>query len=483
MSTLTDKVARGAAFNVVAAGVRIGSALLVLPILARFLEPRDFGIVQMGMPFVLLLMFFGDMGISPALVRAENPSRALWSSAFWTTVGLSVSLAILQCLSAPLIADFFGEPELVSILYALAAILIVQSFGIMHYSWLQRALRFRTIAIIDIASHVAGMIVAIYTGLQGAGAWALVYQQVTLYVAKTTGLLLAGRPPIGFIYDFSEIRKILRFSLAVVGTQVVNFVGTNADTLLIGRFLGATPLGYYSLALRLIIVPIQTFSSSLTGILLPALAQAQNQPERFKAASLKLLRTVTFITFPLMAGIAAMSEPIIEVLLGQRMAAVAPLASVLALVGAIRSVAGVHGAILMALGRSDVMFRWAVINNVGIVIAVSIGVQWGLMGVCVSILVVSLMITGPANHVLATLIGASLWELFQTLVGNLINAIGMGLVVYSANLALADIGFSDLERLLLCCPLGVVVYAGGALLFQREASQSFVEMIRRAIMI
>ncbi|MEO1206263.1 MAG: lipopolysaccharide biosynthesis protein [Pseudomonadota bacterium] len=481
MTSLTDKVAKGAAFNIVAAAVRIGSALLVLPILARFLEPRDFGLVQMGMPFVLLLMFFSDMGISPAVVRADNPSRALWSSAFWTTIGLSIVLAAIQCASAPAIAHFFGEPELVPILWALAGILVIQSVSIMHYAYLQRAMRFQVIAGIDIASHISGMVVAIATGVYGAGAWALVYQQLTLYIVKTIGLLIISRPPISFSFDFSEIRRILRFSLAVTGTQVVNFMGGTADTVVIGRFLGAAPLGYYSLALRLIIVPIQTFFSSLTGIFLPALAQAKNEPERFKAASLKMFRTITFISFPLMAGISALSEPIVDVLLGDRMAAVAPLASVLAVVGAIRSVAGLHSAILMAIGRSDVLFRLALLNNFVVILAVFIGAVYGLMGVCVAVLIGSLLVSGPANKIVASLINSSFIELCSVIVGSFINAIGMGLIVFSVNLALTNMGFGSLERLLLCCPLGVVIYAAGALAFQRSESQAFVDMVRRVI--
>ena len=167
MNQLTQTATKGAAWNSVASLARIASALLILPVLARLLDPADFGILAVGMPIVLFMMMFNDMGIGPALVRAQAPSRAFWSTAFFTNLFMGTLLTVIVFMTAGIVADGFNLPRAEPILQALAFALLLNCFSVVPGAWLLRKFKFRELALIEITSSTAGIAVAIYTAYNG----------------------------------------------------------------------------------------------------------------------------------------------------------------------------------------------------------------------------------------------------------------------------------------------------------------------------
>lgn len=481
MTDLSSRVVKGAAWGSVATVVRIASSILVLPVLARFLDARDFGLVQMGMPIVLFLMLFSDVGLGPALVRADSPSRKLWSSAFWTNIVIAGVLSALVIGTAPFAAVLYEEPDVEPILQVLGALLLLQSLSIVPYAWLQREMYFERIAIIEMIANVLAMALAIITAARGAGAWALIYQQLALYVVKTVLLWRVARPPLGLEFNWLEIKAVIPFAMNLLSAQIVNFLGRNADNVLIGKFLGATLLGFYSLAYRLMLLPVQVFSWGLAGTLLPALSRFKHDIPRLKAASLRIFRLIAFATFPIMAGMAALSEPLVEIVLGQKMASVAPLLAILAPVGALQSISSLHGPIYMAVGRTDILFRWSAFANAVAIAAFFGGVYWGIEGVAIAYLIVNLVLGLPGNMILLRLIDGTLGDLFKALGPAGAVSIVMGLTVYALAGVLTGLGWSDFSLLLVCVPVGGLMYFAGAVLFDRKTIFEFLDLLKSLV--
>lgn len=481
MTNLAERVAKGAAWNTAASIARIGSSVLILPVLARYLEPRDFGLVQMGTPIVIFLMAISELGVSPAIIRADNPDRKMWSSVLWTHVASAIVAAGLLILAAPALGDYYRDQEVVPILYGLAGIIVLQSFITVPYAWLQRELHFEYLAIVDVVTNLFSMVVAIAAAYYGAGAWSLVYQQLALYISKGIMQWAAARPPVAFVYSFNAIRGILRFSLNLVGAQVVNFFSRMAEPLLIGRFLDAAAVGYYSIATRLVVFPVQIFAWSLAGTLLPALSKVKNEPHRLRTACVRILCIVTLMTFPVCAGLAALAEPLIIFALGHKMAPAAPVLVLLAPVSAIQCITSTYGTILMAVGRTDVLFRLSAITGVITVGAMAIGVQFGLQGVAIGTLIANAIIFLPVSKAVFEELQGTLMDVVKAIGANAVSATLMALVVNLTSRQLSHHGFEPLELLAICIPLGVAIYGALIWVFQREMALDLSNLVRNVV--
>ena len=481
MSELTQTATKGTAWNTVASLARIASALLILPILARLLDPADFGLLAIGMPVILFMMLFNDMGIGPALIRADHPSKTFWSTAFFTNLFMGVLLTLIVYAMAGPAANAFKLPHAEPILQALAFALVLNCFSVVPGAWLMREFDFRGLAVIEIVSSFLGIGVAIYTALQGAGAWALVWQQLTMFGTKSLLLWLRARVPISFAFDWNEIKGILPFISNLLGSQVINFFARNSDNFIIARVLGDAALGFYSIAYRIMLMPIQFFAWGIAGVLLPTVSTFKTDLPRVKRVCLRVFRIIALVTFPAMAGIAALSEPIIAVVLGAKMLPAAPILAILAPIGAFQSLSSSQGAMFMALGRTDVLLRYTILTTIVVVIAFLIGTRFGLVGTAVAYLIGNMVLVIPIFRSLLGLMGGTLGDMWAAIGSTMINALIMGAFVY----LLADYcrftGATDLEILLICIPAGGVTYAVLLLLTDWRAYPELFDLGRKVV--
>ncbi|MEO1100661.1 MAG: lipopolysaccharide biosynthesis protein [Pseudomonadota bacterium] len=472
---LGSTVVKGAVWTSLANVARIASAVLIIPILSRFLDLADFGIMQIAMPIVLFLMIFNDVGLGPALVRAENPSRAMWSSVLWTNLGLGLIMTCgLFAIAGPL-ADFFREPEVEPITQALSIALILNCLSIVPGARLQRDFKFKQMTIVEVVSISCGIAAAVVTAIQGAGAWALVYQQVAMFFVKTIMLWgFARNTAVAFEYRWSEIANVFGFSSNLLGTRFITFLANNVPNLLIGRIISVTALGAYSIAVRIMIVPVQIFAQGLTSVLLPTMAQFHTDTDRMRAACLRTYRLTALVTFPALAGIAALAEPFVLFALGESMAAAGPILALIAPLGAAKALLSSQSAMYMALGRADVLFKWATIEAVLISIGFAIGIQFGLIAAVQIYVVVLLLVALPSMKALLRLVDGTLVQLGRALWAPLVVSLAMTFVLRQAwQMDLAFMPADLLVRLLIFVVAGVVFYGIGLLAFDRKAFGEF----------
>lgn len=467
MDGVSATLTRGFAWNGLASAVRVGSGAVMIIVLARLLEPRDFGLVQMSMPVVLLLMLVGELGLGAALVQTRAPSRSLWATAFWTNLAVGLGLAALVVGVAPLAAAFYREPDVAPILATLGALLLLQAATVVPYAKMQRQMRFAPLSLIEIGAAGSGLAAAIITALQGGGAWALVLQQVVAASIRAFGFLSLARVPIAAPLRWRQLANLAGFSANMVAAQIVNFLGRSLDNVLIGRVLGAGPLGYYALAYRMMLMPVQVFGWALASTLLPGLASIKDEPTRLKVGCLRVFSLVAFVTFPVMAGLSALAEPAVALLLGEKMEPAALPLALLAPVGALQALSGSHGAIYAAIGRADILFRWSAFANFVLLFSIGVGVQFGLAGAAAGYLIAYLLLFLPGNQILMRQIGGDVSELLRAIGPSALIAAGMGLCVWLVAGILARAGGSPVLQLVACVPIGALIYGAGAVIWQR----------------
>ncbi len=292
------------------------------------------------------------------MIRSRDLSPQLLATVFWANVVLGALGTLLLVLAAPAVALFYHQPVITAILRVLALSFVISGLSNLHKALLERELTFRVLARVELLSVLAGSGLGIGLAVVGAGVWALVAQSLATTTLMTVLLWgVAGYLPT---LDFSwrEVRSIGSFSLNLTGYNMFNYMVRNADNLLVGRFLGATPLGIYALAYRIMIYPLQSVTTVISRVMYPVYASIQNDDARFRAVFARAAGLIALVTFPLMMGVWALARPLILTVFGTQWADAIPLVRILAPLGMVQSIVATSGIIFQAKGRTDVLFGW-----------------------------------------------------------------------------------------------------------------------------
>ena len=454
--------------------IRQAVRFATLIVLARLLDPDDFGIMAMVVVVTGFVSMVGDLGVSAALIRERDPSPGLCSSAFWINVGFSVLAMLLVIAAADSVARFYNEPRVAPVLSVLSVTLFLTGIMLVQRALLERDMRFKDVALIETASTVLGALAAVAAALAGWGLWALVTQTLVIVAARTVGFWLRSSWSPRLVFHWHEVVRVSRFSLNLTGFVIVNYFARSADNILVGRVLGAQALGQYNVAYQIMLLPLRNVSYVVNRVLYPAIAKVQDSPARMRKAYLDTVHALATLTFPIMFGIWAVAEPAVAVLLGERWALVAALLAILAPLGAMQSVTALSGTIFKVTARTHIQFRWALVSLASYLTAFLVGLQWGVVGVAACYAAAQAILVTPALWLALHPIGAGPWQVLIAVSRPLLAALTMAIAVLTV-LRGPLAGWSDLAQLLVGVPLGCALYAGLILLLDgahlRDLSQ------------
>lgn len=377
-------------FNVV-------SGIVFIAVLARLLQPQDFGLMAIAAVVLGFSQFFADMGISNGIIHRQDVSESQLSTLYWVNVAAGlVVFGVVVALAGPL-ATFYREPELASVIMVAALTLLVQPFGQQFGVLLQKELHFNLLARIGMASRFCGLVAAVLLAWSGAGVYSLVYSAV-LTAALETALTVAfgrriHRPRLHF--RPAEVRHFFSFGAWQMGEAVINFFNANLDSLLIGRLAGTEALGLYSVARQLVMRPAEIVNPIVTRVSTPVMAKVQDDLARLRAIYLQTINHLSSLNFPIYAAIAVFAREITLLLFGEKWLAAVPLIQILAAYAAVRSTANPVGSLLLARGRVRRGFWW----NVGLLVVlpafIAVGATWGVAGVAWSLLAMQCLLLVP----------------------------------------------------------------------------------------
>ena len=474
MSGMRQQAASGLKWTAVSQVSRLGAQLLGVLVLARLLPPSDFGLVAMASVATGFASLFRDFGTAAAIIQRQDPNPKLFDSVFWLNVVFGVGLAVILGLLAPMIAIGFDEPRLKMVLWTLLLTFPIASLGTVHQALMEKASRFRPLAMIESMAAVVSLAGAVLSALAGWGVFSLVVQTLLSALLNTVGLWAASRWRPAFRWDSDEIRGVMRFSSNLVGFNVFNYFVRNADNLLIGRFLGATELGYYAMAYRLMLWPLHNISGVVGRALFPVFSRYQADQNRLVDAYVQVTAAIAFITAPLMFGFFVLREPVIAVVLGERWQPVANILIWLAPLGFAQSIGATVGTLYLATGRTDVMFKWGIGSGVFFIPIFAIGLQWGITGVAAAYFLGSLLLFWPSLAIPYRLVGLQVSDVLLRLVPSIATAAVMAFVVAGLAILWPPNSSSQLLHLLLLILVGIVTYAGLTIMTQRPLLKNLI---------
>lgn len=441
---------------------RVAVQLVGLLLLSRLLSPEDFGLVAMVSIVTNLAGLLRDMGTAAAVIQKQTLENEIILTAFWLNCIIGVALGMGIAGLSGLLAAIFHAPALVGLLLLVAVAFPITGSGTVHQALLERASRFSVIARVEIIAALCGLGVALIAAYAGAGAYSLVLQTLAVAVLSTVQLWFASGWRPRWYWSTARLRELSGFSSNLFAFNIVNYFSRNADNMVVGRWLGASSLGAYSLAYRIMLFPLQNLTVVATRALFPVFSRQQTAPGEMAGLYLRTLSVIAFFTAPLMAGLFVLRVPFVHVFLGEKWSSVAGLIAWLAPVGFIQSLVSTTGTVFMAGGRTDTLFRLGVLGAVLQVSSFLIGVHWGVTGVAAGYFIANLLNALPAFYFTFRLLDQSAWQLVGAIYRPAAIALLMALAVQAGLYTLGTLALPAIAQLIILSGIGALLYFGAA---------------------
>lgn len=394
-ANLRGRSARGGAVTLVG---QLAGFLLTLAstmVLARLLSPSDFGLLAMVAAFTGFLHLFRNIGLSQAVIQRREITHEQVSALFWINVTVSSVVALIASAAAPAVAWFYDEPALLGITIALGSFILVSGFAVQHQALLARQMRFGATVVADLGAELSGIAVAIVLAWIGAGYWAL----VALAGGRALGHVLLTwtmcrwRPSL--MMRGTGVRSMVTFGANITGFNVVNYWARNLDNLLIGWRWGAQPLGLYSRAYSLLMLPLTQINGPASRVALPALSRVVEDPERYRRGYGQIVGFIMMLTVPAIAFLIVMADWVILVVLGAQWISAAPIFAWLGLAGLIQPLSHTTGWLFITQDRTREMLVWGIIGSALSIAAFVVGLPYGPVGVAAAYAVTSVAVKAP----------------------------------------------------------------------------------------
>lgn len=374
--SLGHRASRGTLITLAGQWSRTGLQLVSTVVLARLLAPEEFGLVAMVTAIVGVADLVREFGLSGAIVRLREIDDGLWSTLYRFSFVLGLATMAATAALAPAIAALYGDDRLVPLTLALAPIVLLNSIAMPLQARLQRELRFGAIAASDALSMAVGVAASIVAAALGAGVWALVLLTGTAAVYRVIAMLVAVRPRLGGARPIREIVPVLTTGGSIFGVQLLNYAARNLDNVLIGRTLGAATLGVYTRAYALLMLPISQLNGPLARVGLPVLSRLQDDPEGYRRYVRVSMLVLSYALIPTFAVAAALSGPLVAILLGGQWTAAAPIFALLAIAGVAQGLGNVSGWLYVSLGRAHRQLVYFLVTKPIVIASFAVGLWW-----------------------------------------------------------------------------------------------------------
>lgn len=441
-------------------------------VLARLLSPKDFGLVGMVLGVTGVVSVFKELGLSTATVQKDVITQEQVSNLFWINVGFSGILSAVSAGLAPLVAMFYRDPRVTGIMLTLSLTFLLTGSTVQHRALLARQMRFPALALIDVTSFAFGFVTACTLAWIGVGYWALVAQQVATAGCNLSMTWLTSRWHPHLPSRNSGVNSMVRFGAHLSLADFIGQFSNNTDSILLGRFYGATPLGLYTRAQVLLARPIQQVVTPVNSILIPVLSRLQSDPERYRRSYMRAFGGLALVVFSFSAMCFALAKPMVLVILGPKWTGVIPLFAGCALIAVSGPLSAICSWIYESQGRGSDQLRSHTVAGIVTIISYLLGLRWGPIGVITSLAIVSFVVRLPIVYHIAGKRGPvrtrDLWMGFLT-------HLPCWMTVFGAT-ALAHQAMANAHpavQLFVCCPVGVVVGAALMLLFPTPRQSAF----------
>lgn len=467
---LASKTVVGVWWIGIARITRIVSQLLVTLVLANLIKPEAFGIMSMAVVFTGILTVISDFGFGAALIQRETIDAIQIESCLWLNIILGFLLTIITILIAPLVGQFYQEDVVVSILYVLSVNFPILGAGAVQVALLEREMLFRMVSLAEIVSSTVAAIIAVLFARSGADVWSLVIWQLSQNLLRTGIIWWSSTFRFRGKFSWREAKGILGFSTGLLGFNLVNYFARNSDYVLIGRFLDASSLGFYTMAYNIMLFPISNLTSVLSRVLFPVLSRKQNDLDAFRKGYLRAVVAIAVVSFPLMSGMYVVANDFVPLILGQKWTPIVSIVQMFVWVGIIQSLLSLNGSVYIALGYTRLRFWLGLLFSTISVLGIAIGLSYGsIYTTAMGYAVASTISMFPGSLIPLRLIKLPVVDFLAKLYPIGFSSLCMALLVYIIDRWFLEPYLNVYAELFLQILLGTVIYCVLQVLTNRTA--------------
>jgi O-antigen/teichoic acid export membrane protein len=425
-----DNVVTGSIALVISQGSTVALSLISAVVLARLLTPYDFGIVGMVMVFINFLYLFKDIGLSHATIQKDEISSPQVSTLFWINGLISLLLGLILVASAPLVARFYETPELTAVMIMLALIFVLEGFTIQHHALLRRHLKFTPLSIVEVSGRVGHLIVAIIMALMGFRYWSLVGGLLArvLILLLLTYIICPWIP--GRMQKGTGVRSMLKFGAHLTTGHILSYLARNLDRVLIGKMIGAVPLGLYTKAYSLLMQPLNQIRYPLASMALPVLSSLKNDPPRYSNYFNKLLDISISVALPISVYGFLESEFLIRLILGPQWMGAVDVFRILAIGGVFVSASFLPGLAMLSHGHSKRYMQLSIATSVITSVAFVAGISYGINGMAAAYTIASFLVLIPMYIISFRGVPIKRRFIYATILWPMISAAAAGFLAY-----------------------------------------------------
>ena len=379
-------------------------------LLARLLNPYDFGVIAMQGVFFAISNAFIDCGLEGALIQKKECTKVDMNSAFIYSVSISVALYVLLFLAAPIIEDFYHTPNLGKVIRISAFVLMINAVGIVPRSLLQRQLKFKELALASTTIQFVAGFVAVMMAYHGYAYWALVGQALLAGSLMVIAYYIYTRWCPSLQFSIESFRQLITFGLPMLLTALVHSLYNNLYSLVIGKKYDARQLGLYNRAENYSCYVAYSLSDMSMRALYPILSRVQDDLEQLKVAALRILHASAFIIVPINIFLLVKAEDIICILLTNKWLEMTPLMQVMCISSMAYVVANLHTNLFKSIGRTQILFICELIKKILGILILLITFQYGLMVMVWGLLIYATLNILVSSYFVYRFVGITLLE-------------------------------------------------------------------------
>jgi len=462
MSSLKHKTISGVAWSSLERFSVQGIQFVIQIVMARILMPEDYGVIAMLAIFLAVFQSFIDSGFSSALVQKNDRSEVDYATVFYFNIGISIILFLALFFSAPLIAGFYETPILTSVTKIIALNLLINAFGVVPRAKLTILIDFKTQAKASLIAVLISGAIGIWMAYNGYGIWSLVFQSLLNNGINTLLLWMLSKWWPLWTFSIISFKRLFSFGSKLLLSGLLETVYRNLYTLIIGKKFTSQDLGYYSRADQFAQFPSVNFTGIIGRVVFPVMCEVQQDEEQLRTIFYKFLRVSTFIIFPLMFGLAALSEPFIRLVLTEKWMGVVILLQTLCFAYMWYPVHSLNLTLLQAKGRSDLFLRLEIIKKIVGIITLIATIPFGVTVMCVGLICSSVVCLFINACYTKKYLAVGLFQQLKPMFPSLLLSGSMGMFIFF----LTQFNISDSFTLVVGVSVGCLYYVGIAALFK-----------------
>jgi len=474
-SSLKNQAFKGIGWNTVERFSVQGAQFLLQVILARLLLPSDYGLIAMVAIFLQIAQVFVDSGFANALIQKKNCTDVDYSTVFYYNLVVSIGIYFLFFIISPLVADFYKIPELKSVMRVVSLTVIINALTIVQRTILVKNIDFKTQSKVSFLCVIVSGIVGIFMAYNGFGVWALCCQsilnrslQVVLFYCYVKWLPQC-------VFSVQSFKEFFGYGSKILLASIISVIYNNLYTIVIGKKFSARDLGFFSRADQFAVFPSSNIGGIISKVSFPVLSKIQDDDIKLRVAYRKFIRYSSFLIFPLMLGLASLSEPLIMVVLGEKWKGVVALLQIMCLGSMWDHLSSLNLNLLYVKGKTTIVLKLEIIKKTIAIIILVVSIPFGIKVMCCGRVLYSLIAFYLNTYYTKTTINLSFLRQILDVMPYAFAAVINGILVFFASKLFSN----NILSLLIGSLIGIAFYTGVTLIFFKDVKNEAYALAKK----